>query len=293
MNSSLAKFSLMVLLGWPVASHAVTPGQTWNAYSDFYLSPNNTTNGPVPVSGWNGATSPSALGAAWGYYLANVNGFGFPTQSGSYSTLNGSGSGSQNLFRYSNYSPLGNTGSSFSQSLWDPTGGAGFPRYADNMGWGSSLGRFDTSTTWWPGAPGYSKALNNMIWMQSGWLEGAGSEGIGTVLTWTAPETSAYTIAGQFIAGNQPGNSAAIAIVDSIGTALLSRQGLSNDATQSFSFTVNYNAGDVIQFHVGNQFSTGNAVGLQVSATAIPEPSSGLLLVSGLGFLGLMIRRRC
>jgi hypothetical protein len=67
---------------------------------------------------------------------------------------------------------------------------------------------------------------------------------------------------------------------------------LGNNATQAFSFTASYNAGDTVQFQVGNNFSTGNAVGLQVTATAIPEPSSGMLLTAGLGALGLIHLRR-
>jgi hypothetical protein len=129
--------------------------------------------------------------------------------------------------------------------------------------------------------------------MQSGWLSGGGLEGIAPVLTWTAPQTGVYAFAGQFVAGNQPANSAAIAIVDSLGSSnLLSRMVLSNNATQAFSFTASYNAGDTIQFQVGNNFSTGNTVGLQVTATAIPEPSSGMLLTAGLGALGLVNLRR-
>ena len=118
-------------------------------------------------------------------------------------------------------------------------------------------------------------------------------DGIAAVLTWSAPETGVYTFAGQFIAANQPGNGAAVAIVDSLGgTALLSRTVLNPNASQSFSFTASYTAGDVVQFQVGSDFKIGNAVGLQVTATAIPEPSSGMLLAAGLGALGLIRRRR-
>ena len=276
----LATITTTVLLGWSMPTYAglFPVGTTWNAYNDFYLSPT--------ASGWGGATSPSALGTAWGYYMGNVNGFGFATQIGSYSTTSGSGSGSQSLYRYSNYSPLGSA-AALGQSLWDPTGGAGFGRYADNQGWGSSLGRYDNP--WFPGAP----AMSNAIWLQSGWLGGGASEGIASVLTWTAPETGVYTFAGQFLAGNQPSNSAAIAIVDSLGgSPLLAKTTLGNSSSYAFNFTVSYNAGDTIQFQVGNNFSTGNAVALQLTATSIPEPSSGMLLAAGLGALGLIHLRR-
>lgn len=280
-KSVLVKAGLLALLSWPACSQAVTAGQTWNAFNDFYLSPT--------TAGWNGATSPSALGAAWGYYMANVNGFGLPNRIGTYFTPSSSGAGSQSMYQYSNYVPAG-AGANLGASGWDPTGGVGFAHYNDNQGWGSSLGVF--STPWFAGAPGLSQGLRDLVWLQSACIYPAGGgEGIAPVLTWTAPETSAYTFAGQFIAGDQPGNSAAIAIVDSIGSSLLPRTGLANNATQSFSFTVSYSAGDVIQFQVGNLVSTGNAVGLQLTATAIPEPSAGMLVAAGLGAVGLSRRR--
>jgi hypothetical protein len=279
----LATIITTVLLGWTVPSHAslFPVGTQWNAYNDFYQAP-----------GASGTTAPasSALGAAWGYYAANVNGSGFPTGIGAYFTPTASGSGSKNLYQYSNAAPIG-AGTSVGASGYAATGGAGFAYYGDTYGWGSSLGRY--STPWFGGAPGNSQGLSNLIWMQSGWLSGGGLEGIAPVLTWTAPQTGVYAFAGQFVAGNQPANSAAIAIVDSLGSSnLLSRMVLGSNATQAFSFTASYNAGDTVQFQVGNNFSTGNAVGLQVTATAIPEPSSGMLLTAGLGALGLIHLRR-
>ena len=88
-----------------------------------------------------------------------------------------------------------------------------------------------------------------------------------------------------------------MAIVTSSGVVvdsgqLLSRTVLSNNSLQNFSFLATFAAGDTVQFQVGNNFSAGNAVGLQVTATSIPEPSSGLLLTAGLGALGLMRRLR-
>ena len=285
----LATITTTILLGWTVPSHAslFPVGTQWNAYNDFYQSP-----------GAAGTTAPasSALGAAWGYYAANVNGYGFPTGIGTYFTPTASGSGSRNLYQYSNVAPIG-AGTYVGASGYAATGGAGLAYYSDTYGWGSSLGRY--STPWFGGAPGLSRALSNLIWMQSGYLSNTAAapngpaEGIAPVLTWTAPQTGVYAFAGQFIAGNQGANSAAVAIVDSLGgSALLARTVLSADALQSFSFTASYNAGDTVQFQVGNNFSTGNAVGLQVTATAIPEPSSGMLLTAGLGALGLINLRR-
>ena len=88
-RASLLRLCLMVLLGISAQSHAQVA--VWNAYNDFYFSPS--------ASGWGGATSPSAAGAAWGYYMGNVNGFGFPTSVGTYLT-------SSQIYRYSNQDPL-------------------------------------------------------------------------------------------------------------------------------------------------------------------------------------------
>lgn len=268
----MARLVGLVLLVGSVAGHAAPPVTSWNPYDDFYLSPTAT--------GWGGATSPSSAGSAWGYYMGNVNGFGFATQIGSYFTPDQSGSGSQSLYRYSSVSPLGSA-SLLGQSLWDPTGGAGFARYTDNQSWGSSLGRYDNA--WFPGAP----AMNNAMWMQSGWLGGGGSEGIAPILTWTAPSTGTYSLVGQFLAGNQGANGASVAIVDSLGASLLSRSTLASTQSSSFNFIKTYNAGDVVQFQVGSNFTTGNAVGLQATINQIPEPSSSVLLTAGLAAFGL------
>lgn len=280
LDYGLPKIGLTIFLALSAQSQAQT---SWNAYNDFYFNPS--------AAGWGGNTS--ALGTAWGYYMGNVNGFGFPTSVGSYLT-------SGQIYKLANANPAGAAdGTRYSNSAWYNTGGAGFAAYSDNIGWGVSLGRYDNP--WFGGAPGLSQGQSNFIWMQSGWLNGGSSEGIASVLTWTAPATGAYTIAGQFISGNQAANSAAVAIVDSVvgsanilsgGQFLDSRTVLGNNAISSFSFAASYNAGDVVQFQVGNNFSTGNAVGLQVTATAIPEPSSGLLLTAGLGALGLVRRLR-
>jgi hypothetical protein len=239
--------------------------QTYNAYNDFYFSPS--------AAGWTGATNPSTTGAAWGYYMGNVNGNGgFPLNVGSYLT-------SGQLYKLSSVGPLSSDPTKYSTSLWDNTGGAGFARYQANIpGWSTSLGSF--STPWFDGAPGFGTSLSNAIWMQSSYLANtqpspAGpAEGIASVLTWTAPMAGSYSFSGRFVAGNQPGNSAAVSIVDSLGGTNLARTILSNNSTQSISFTKSYNAGDTVQFQVGNHFSTGNAVGLQVNVAPATESSN-------------------
>ncbi|NBP58571.1 PEP-CTERM sorting domain-containing protein [bacterium] len=253
---------------------------SWNPYDDFYLAPSS--------SGWTGAEDPSQAGNAWGYYAGNVNGFGYPTQIGSYFTTSLSGVGSQSLYQFSDISPLG-PGYVFANTLWDPTGGMGFARYQDNLGWGVSLGRYDNP--WFSGAPGLSRGLNNLIWMQSGWLGGTGSEGIASVLSFTIPETGVYTFTGKFIAGAQGANGASVAIVDSLNTPLLSRTTMISDELTNFNFTKTYNTGDVVEFQVGSNFTTGNAVGLDLYV--IPEPSSfSLLIIGGTMLYGLRKLRK-
>jgi hypothetical protein len=280
MSLSPRKFIIVSCLAAAALASVGRAALIWNAYDDFYLSPT--------AAGWGGATSPSVTGAAWGYYMGNVNGFGLPTSIGGYLT--------SEIYRFSSVNPLGVGGPVYSTSLWDATGGAGFARYYDNVSWGApgdlhaSLGSY--STPWFGGAPGLSQSLTNLIWMQSVWLGGGGSEGIASMLIWKAPAAGTYNFSGLFVSGDQAANGAAVAIV-SPGGANLSRTVLANNSVQSFSFQSSYNAGDVVQFQVGNNFSIGNAVGLQleIAAATIPEPSTlfaGLIL----GGLALWQTRR-
>ena len=256
------QFALLYAASW-VLQPAAQAQSSWNAYNDFYLSPS--------VVEWGGATTPSATGNAWGYYAANVNGFGLPTQIGSYFTSSASGSGSQNMYQYSNEAPIG-AGTSVGAPGYAATGGAGFGYYGDTFSWGSSLGRYENP--WFGGAPGLSQGLSNLIWLQPAYLSNTNTapngpaEGIAPVLTWKAPSTGSYIISGRFVSGDQPANGASVAIVDSRGGTLLARTSLSNNTVNSFSYTNTYNGGDVVQFQVGSDFKTGNAVGLQVEVNA-------------------------
>lgn len=239
----------------------------YNPYSDFYLSPT--------AAGWGGATAPSGAGTAWGYYMGNVNGFTFPTSIGTYLT-------SSQLYKFSTVGPLSSDSTVYSQSLWDATGGTGFPRYLDTVEWQgvgiptahASLGSY--TTPWFDGAPGWGSSFSNAIWLQSAWLNSAESEGIASVLTWTAPKSGTFTFAGQFVSGNQPGNGASVAIVDSLGGTKLGRTVLNPNATQPIAFSATYTAGDVVQFQVGSDFKTGNAVGLKLDV--IPPVSTNVIL---------------
>ena len=243
--------------------------------------------------GWSNL--PIGRGCGLGAYMGNVNGVGgFPSNIGTYLSTS-------QLYRFSTVNPLGVSGTVRSQSFWTDTGGAGFARYVDNVDWNgtgvetvphSSLGSYPTP--WFAGAPGLGDGpgganLTNLIWMQSAYLSATlpspSGEGIASVLTWTAPATQVYDFSGLFVSANDPTRSAAVAIMDSLGgSAPLSRTVLANDTVQSFSFSKAYTAGDIVQFQVGNNLSSGNAVGLQVSI--VPEPSTWAMGLAGIACAG-------
>lgn len=251
---------LFVATAFLAALTSFVSAQTnYNAYNDFYLSPT--------APGWGGATTPSAAGATWGYYMGNVNANGFPSTVGTYLTAG-------QLYKFSTVGPLSSDSTVYSQSLWDETGGTGFPRYLDTVEWQgpgvptahASLGSY--TTPWFDGAPGWGTSLSNFVWLQSAWLNSAESEGIASVLTWTAPKSGTFTFAGQFVSGNQPDNGASVAIVDSLGATKLGRTVLNPNATQPIAFTATYALGDVVQFQVGSDYKTANAVGLNLDVIA-------------------------
>lgn len=267
MRFSLLNALLVALVSLAALTSLGGAQTTYNAYNDFYFSPT--------APGWGGATTPSVTGATWGYYDANVNGLGFPNEIGTYFTPTSATNGSVNLYQFSSVAPIG-AGIAVGAPLWSDTGGAGFPRYQDTFGWGSSLGRYDNP--WFTGAPGFSQGLSNLIWMQSGYLGGEGVEGIAPVLTWKAPQTGSFTFTGLFVAGDQSGNGASVAIVDSLGATKLGRTVLDPNTTQPIAFTASYAAGDVVQFQVGSDFKTGNAVGLQVNVVSAPVITTNVIL---------------
>ena len=277
-NMSVAALSLRfmvaaVALAVPVV--ACGAEQAWNAYDDFYLDP--------AVDGWQGATRPANSGAAWGYYAANVNGYGgFPRKIGVYFAPGpfSAEKPAQNLYAYSpSYQPLGDVNGMLGTTQWDATSGTGFPRYADTQKWGSSLGRYDNP--WFAGAPGYVEGgpqpRENRIWLQAGYLSNTGedgnppAEGICPVLAWKAPTAGSFAIAGSFLIGRNGDpttNGASIAVVDSKGRELMGRQSAVQGKSYEFRFTESYEAGDIVQFQVGTDFKTGAPVGLDVTITA-------------------------
>lgn len=259
-------------LAMPVVASSAE--QAWNAYDDFYLDP--------AAEGWQGATRPSNSGTAWGYYAANVNGYGgYPRKIGAYFAPGpfSAEKPERNLYAYSpSYQPLGAVNDVVGTTQWDATSGTGFPRYADTQKWGSSLGRYDSP--WFAGAPGHvddgPQPRENRIWLQAGYLGNTGedgqppAEGICPVLVWKAPTAGTFAIAGSFLIGRNGDpttNGASIAIVDSKGREVMGRQSADQGKSYEFRSSQQYEAGDVVQFQVGTDFKTGAAVGLDVTIT--------------------------
>jgi hypothetical protein len=246
----------------------------WNAYEDFYLDP--------VATGWQGASTPSDSGSAWGYYAANVNGHGgYPRRIGVYFAPGefNTGTPEKNLYAYSpSYQPIGAVNAVVGTTSWDATGGTGFPRYTDTNGWASSLGRYDEP--WFAAAPGYAEGgpqpKENRIWMQAGYLGNTGeegqppAEGICPVLVWKAPAAGDYNVAGSFLIGVNGGadtDGASIAIVDSKERAPMERMSAEQGKNYEFNFSEKYEAGDVLQFQVGTDCKIGAPVGLNVTIT--------------------------
>lgn len=254
-------------LGFALSGHSQT---SWNAYNDFYFdSTNYANNSPGTPIPW--PTKPSATGQAWGYYDANINGYGgYPTNIGSYFGAGGNTTAGEVLQGMAIYQPLGSGqgqiggGVPGSTDGWDATGGTGFARYGDNAGFGSVLGEYGGA--WYSGGPGYgtSYAGQGGLFLQPGFLGVPFSDGIANVVTWTAPSDGTYTFTGSFlIAGNNPGN--AYAVVDSKGGIELPRAVGVSGTLNSFSFTNTYHAGDVVEFQVGTAGQPAAAVGFNCS----------------------------
>ena len=256
--------------GSPLGLEANIAVANWNAYNDFYLAPT--------AAGWTGATTPGTMGAAWGYYDANVNGFGLPTQIGSFFTADGTGSGSQNLYKLSTNSPLGSA-SLVGASGWFDTGGAGFPVYTNSASypWGTSLGRYDTP--WFEAAP----PASNRIWLQASQIGNTNAEGIAPVLSWTAPVSGYYTVDGSWVVGNTnaPSSGASLAIADSSGLTY-DRYSAATGSSNAFTYTTYYAAGSVIQFQVGSDFKVGAPVGLAADVSGTSSSNTAYFVNTGM-----------
>jgi len=245
------------------SSRAQSSVSKWNAHHDFYFDSTSTANN---APAWAGAKVPSAAGSAWGYYGANANGNGFPSQIGSYF-------GTPSLYPMANHNPAGGGAPAGDQKdAYDAADGANFARYARQFeGKTFSVGCFDRP--WFDGAPGYP-AGGGAVWLQAAWLDNPACEGLATVLTWTAPSAGTFSFSGSFQIGQNGENSAAsTAIVASTDEVLLARSTPVMGSNQPFKFEKTFKKGDTVQFQVGTGCKIGAAVGLNVEVTSSVKDS--------------------
>ncbi len=245
----------------------------WNAYNDFYFNTNYFINNSSPsLPPW--PQTPSAAGQAWGYYDCNINQVnGYPAQIGTYFGPGGNASLNQVLYALADYQPLGPGEGQLGNvagcaDAWDAIGGTGLTRYSDNQSWGTDVGVY--SQAWYPGAPGYgtTHANDSGMWLVPAWLGNAGGEGIGNVVTWTAPCDATYVFNCSFlIAANNPGNS--FAVVDSLGGVEVPRTVGTSGNFYAYSFTNTYHAGDVVEFQVGSDYQAPAQVGFNANVQLV------------------------
>lgn len=293
-RASLPQLGLMVLLGMSAQSHAVVTA--WNAFNDFYVdTPATGGAGDYTQATWianagSGYNTGYTSANAWGYAGGNFNGVGAPSTVGTYV----SGGNFYSLRVGNTYAGPGVSynlgGGNFFIGYNDQYSTAGLPNAL------TQIGKY--TQEWFSGSPNYTSnpggTNNRFLWLQGtkGVGLAAGNEGLGAILTWTAPSSGEFRITGSYVNGNY-GPSTSFAIVDSLENTLLSRQVLAPSSAEStFDFTRTYTAGDIIQFQVGTPDANSQGSPLGLAVNIIPEPSSGALLVAGLGMLGLSRLRR-
>jgi hypothetical protein len=131
-----------------------------------------------------------------------------------------------------------------------------------------------------PGGIGYQNT--KYLWAQAAnfdLITGAGNyvqtpdEGFSSVLTWTAPASATYNFSGSFLPGNiglADQTNVDVAIVDSQGGIDLARTNLvQGGAALPYSFSLAMNAGDSIQFQVGDAFQTPAPVGIAATVSHV------------------------
>jgi len=297
MNRTMVRLAVLVLLAGSAAGHAAPPVTSWSAFDDFWVNvPATGGAGDFPQSAWvslagqypylTGLTTPNA----WSYAGGNFNGYGAPNAVGTY--LSASSGLLYSLTSGGTYAGPGVSyilgGGNFFIGYNDQYGNAGLPNAQ------TQIGKY--TLEWFGGSPNFANNAggvnNKYLWVQPTGLSPS-SDGLGAIVSWTAPSAGTYTFSGSYVNGNY-GQSTSFAIVDSSNNTLLARQTLPASSTVStFNFSQTYNQGDVVQFQVGTSAAAqGSPLGLEVNI--IPEPSSAALLMAGFAALGLarVARRR-
>jgi hypothetical protein len=263
--------AFLLALAGSILSPAAQAQTSWNAFNDFYVdTPATAGDGLYPQTKWITNTAvPFNTGFtnanAWGYAGGNFNGFGNPTSVGTYV----SGGAVYSLRTGNTYAGPGVS--------FDLGGGNFWIGYNDQYGIigvlnaATQIGKY--TQEWFGGTPNYTNnpnGLNNkFLWIQPTGLS-ASTDGLGAMLTWTAPNSGKFDVRVSYVNGNY-GQSTAFAIVDSLGNTNLSRQLLAPASSQNnTAFTKSYSAGDVIQFQVGTPAAAqGSPLGLAVNIVQI------------------------
>lgn len=258
--------------------------QTYNAFDDFYVNvPATGGNGNYTRATWiaNTGTVPFDTGLTnantWGYAGGNFNGVGAPSSVGTYVT-------GGNFYSLT----LGGTFSGPGAS-YDLGGGNFWIGYNDQYGAATpgqtQIGKY--TKEWFAGSPNYkgntNGTNNKFLWLQGTGL-GSATDGLGALLTWTAPKSGTFQFSGSYVNGNY-GPSTSFAIVDSLNTPLLAKQTLApSSSTNSFNFSRTYSAGDVVQFQAGTPVAAqGSPLGLSV-AVSLSQPAWQTGANGGTGF---------
>ena len=313
MKKILVLITATGLLAFGNSSYA----QTWNAYNDFYLNISTNAYGDgttlATINTYSGVSipsSPSSTGSAWGYYSANINGFGgFP---------NGITSTDDNGGQASSFGPVFLSAPAANGGLTSLVGGAGQIFGSNSIGYangyfagyaGGSAGAYPVigsyNREWYNGSANSQGGANvggtnsSLLWLQGATFASTPGDGIASVLTWTAPTTGTYRFSGVYTTGNAAAAPVDFAVVKSSGIAkLVEGQYAINQGPKSYSFDNYLTAGQQVQFQVGGgqtldpavNFST--TLGLSVEVTAVPEPSTYVLLALGALGAGLHTWRR-
>jgi hypothetical protein len=306
--------------------------QTWNAFNDFYLNISTNAYGDgttlATINTYSGVSipsSPSSTGSAWGYYYANINGFGgYP---------NGIPSTDDNGGQASSFGPVFLSAPAANGGLTSLVGGAGQIYGSNSIGYANGyfagyagafafpeVGEFPVIASynreWFDGSANSQGGANvggtnsSLLWLQGATFASTPGDGIASVLTWTAPTTGTYLFSGVYTTGNANFAPVDFAVVNSSGTVkLVEVQYAINQGPKSYSFTDYLTAGQQVQFQVGGgqtidpnvRFST--ALGLSVEVTVVPAPvititstsysaNAFSLTWSGTGSLPVTIQRR-
>jgi len=264
---------------------------SWSAFDDFYVNvPATGGAGDYNQTTWianagtvtydAGLTTPNA----WGYAGGNFNGGGFPSSVGTYVSAGG-------LY------PLTSGGTYAGSGVSYNLGGGNFwigynDQYGIVPGLPNALTQIGKYTQeWFSGSPNFannaSGVNNKFLWLQGTGLSPS-TDGLGAMLTWTAPSSGNFSFSGSYVNGNYGGLSTSFAIVDSSSNVLLPRTTLAaGSSVSTFSFDQFYNAGDVVQFQVGTSAAAqGSPLGLEVNV--VPEPGTVAYLAFALAGLVLL-----